>query len=187
MRARLPLAIGLVALAGVVAAVALTRRDRPAPAPVTTATESAAPAPAPPSAAATAAPTPATASPPAPIHRPPLPPGAPRGTHNTTHSFGQRPAGGLAAERLQAAQGRAPFADARAATNPRDKLAVYDRYLAANPAGPLREQAMVGRAGALEALGDKPQAVQAWRDVLQSFPGTMHGPQARRRIIDLQR
>ena len=83
--------------------------------------------------------------------------------------------------------GQAPLAEARAATNPRDAIAAYDRYLAANPQGALREQAMAGRAGAFELLGDRPQAAAAWRELLAAYPHSMSAPQARRRLIALER
>jgi hypothetical protein len=188
MRRRVILAVAVAALGAVVVIVALSTRG----APPATAPETSAPAaatahePTPPAPGAATAPE----APPAPA------PVRPAGAVNGPRGLGAGPAGapvgrrpGINAplmERLLAQSGQSPLAEARAATNPRDALAAFDRYLAANPNGQLREQAMVGRAGALESMGDRPQAAAAWREVLASYPHSMSAPQARRRLIALE-
>ena len=196
MRRPVVFAIVAVALAGVVAAVALSGRTPsaalPSPSPLVADAEPAAPSPPPaPLVPAPAVSIPAPPAPSAPnLVRPPGPSPTSRhslGTMSPPHAAGHRPSVGTPLERLLAKQGASPLAEARAATDPREAVAAYDRYLAAEPRGPLREQAMVGRAGALEKLGDRTQAAAAWRAVLDSYPGSMSAPQARRRLIVLQR
>jgi hypothetical protein len=71
---------------------------------------------------------------------------------------------------------RADGSDARAA------LEAFDRYLAAAPAGALREEAMAGRARALERLGERARAVAAWQALLDDHPRSLQAPLARQRL-----
>jgi hypothetical protein len=71
---------------------------------------------------------------------------------------------------------RADGGDARAA------LEAFDRYLAAAPAGALREEAMAGRARALERLGERARAAAAWRELVDEHPRSLQAPLARRRL-----
>lgn len=66
--------------------------------------------------------------------------------------------------------------------NARAALDGFDRYLAAAPHGPLREEAIAGRARALEALGERAQAAAAWGQLLQDYPLSVQAPAARRRL-----
>ncbi|RMG99855.1 MAG: hypothetical protein D6705_02020 [Deltaproteobacteria bacterium] len=70
------------------------------------------------------------------------------------------------------------------AGRPRAALAAFDRYLARGD-GATRIEALLGRARALEALGRTPEAVAAWRAVLEAHPGGIHADEARRRIAAL--
>ena len=63
----------------------------------------------------------------------------------------------------------------------RAALAAFDGYLAITRGGPLREEALVGRARAFARLGDTEGERAAWRALLQEFPGSVHAPLARRR------
>jgi 2-oxoglutarate dehydrogenase E2 component (dihydrolipoamide succinyltransferase) len=198
MQRRVILALALAALGAVVVAIALATRGAP-PEPTIAAASEPAAAPAPPPAPATPAspepaPAPAIEPPSPPPAGPVRPPGAPfagsargLGAGPASTTVGRRPAMGAPLERLLAQAGQSPLAEARAATNPRDAVAAYDRYLAANPNGALREQAMVGRAGAFESMGDRAQAATAWRALLAAYPHSMSAPQARRRLIALER
>jgi hypothetical protein len=68
--------------------------------------------------------------------------------------------------------------------DPARALANFDSYLAAG-SGDLREEAMVGRATALDRLGRDDEAARAWRDLLTAFPGTPYAPHARARSESL--
>jgi len=60
-------------------------------------------------------------------------------------------------------------------------LAAFDGYLATAD-GSLREEAMVGRARALERLGRRAEEHAAWDAVLARFPQSIHGDRARGRL-----
>lgn len=73
--------------------------------------------------------------------------------------------------------GRLELDHARAAP----ALAQYDRYLASG-AVELREDALAGRASALEALGRTADEKQAWEALLAEHPSSLFAPHARRRV-----
>jgi hypothetical protein len=66
--------------------------------------------------------------------------------------------------------------------NARAALEGFDRYLAAAPDGALREEAIAGRARALDALGERAQAAAVWRQLLDDYPLSVQAPLARRRL-----
>jgi len=70
---------------------------------------------------------------------------------------------------------------------PERALQEFTGYLARNPNGPLAEEARVGRAMALARL-KRPalERQQAWRDILERHPGSIHADQARRRLEELR-
>jgi len=63
-------------------------------------------------------------------------------------------------------------------------LAGFDRYLADGSSG-LAAEALVGRARALEQLGQREQAAAAWRAVATRYPGTVHASLAAKRLATL--
>lgn len=65
---------------------------------------------------------------------------------------------------------------------PRRALAVFEAYLRASPDGTLAQEAMVGRARALQALGDRAQEREAWMALLERFPDTIHRARAEARL-----
>lgn len=69
--------------------------------------------------------------------------------------------------------------------NARAALEGFDRYLAAAPDGALREEAIAGRARALDTLGERAQAAAAWRQLLDDYPLSVQAPLARRRLETL--
>lgn len=68
---------------------------------------------------------------------------------------------------------------------PRRALAMFELYLAVDPFGALAEEARLGRAQALRMLGRPDEERSAWRDLLREYPGSVHGPAARRRLAAL--
>jgi len=65
--------------------------------------------------------------------------------------------------------------------NPTEALADFDAYLAAG-SGNLGEEAMVGRATALDRLGRSAEASVAWRALIAAFPDTPYASHARARV-----
>lgn len=65
--------------------------------------------------------------------------------------------------------------------NPADALSSFDAYLGSG-SGALEEEAMVGRATALERLGRRDEASRAWGDLLAAFPDTPYAAHARVRL-----
>jgi TolA-binding protein len=65
--------------------------------------------------------------------------------------------------------------------DPGDALARFDAYLAAG-AGPLGEEAMIGRATSLDRLGRAAEATAAWSALLAAYPATPYASHARARL-----
>jgi len=68
----------------------------------------------------------------------------------------------------------------------RSALTEFDHYLASEPGGALREEALVGRARALESLGERAQALAAWRSFLDLYPRSLQASAARSHLVALQ-
>jgi len=68
--------------------------------------------------------------------------------------------------------------------DPSGAFASFDTYLAEG-SGELGEEAMVGRATALERLGRSAQAVDAWHALLAAYPETPYAAHARSRLGSL--
>jgi len=69
---------------------------------------------------------------------------------------------------------------------PARALAQFESYLAARRRGESREEAMVGRAAALERLGRTASAREAWEAVRDAFPGSVSARRAAVRIDALR-
>jgi tetratricopeptide (TPR) repeat protein len=67
-----------------------------------------------------------------------------------------------------------------------DALARFDRYLGSDPEGALAEEARLGRALALEQLGQRDDARRAWQELLDRHPGSVHAGRARARLESLR-
>jgi len=67
---------------------------------------------------------------------------------------------------------------------PADALDAFTAYLAVDPRGTLSEEALVGRAEALQRLGRSADARDAWRSLLARFPESVHAPTAHRQIAE---
>jgi TolA-binding protein len=68
--------------------------------------------------------------------------------------------------------------------DPRAALDGFERYLARGGSA-LGEEALVGRALAYQKLGAQSSEVAAWQEVLRRFPGSVHAPVARARLVAL--
>jgi tetratricopeptide (TPR) repeat protein len=64
-------------------------------------------------------------------------------------------------------------------------LPLFDSYLAAEPEGPMREEARVGRALCLQRLGRHREEQEAWEVLLREHPESVHVERARRRLDEL--
>jgi TolA-binding protein len=69
---------------------------------------------------------------------------------------------------------------------PADALASFEGYLGTDPDGALAEEARLGRALALEQLGQRDDARRAWQELLQRHPRSVHAGRARARLESLQ-
>jgi len=67
---------------------------------------------------------------------------------------------------------------------PSKALAEYDAYL--KRGGPLAEEALVGRARALAALGRSAEELGCWRALLARYPTSLYAARARARLARLQ-
>jgi hypothetical protein len=67
-----------------------------------------------------------------------------------------------------------------------DALARFDGYLGTDPSGALAEEARLGRALALEQLGQRDDARRAWQELLDRHPGSVHAARARARLESLR-
>lgn len=67
---------------------------------------------------------------------------------------------------------------------PADALDGFSAYLTTDPRGTLSEEALVGQAQALRALGRLADAREAWRSLLARFPESVHAPAAQRQIAE---
>lgn len=67
-------------------------------------------------------------------------------------------------------------------TDPNQALGEFDRYLDGGAKGTVTEEALVGRATALEKLGKKAQERAAWQELLAKFPNSVHAARAKQRI-----
>jgi TolA-binding protein len=63
----------------------------------------------------------------------------------------------------------------------------FDRYLATNGHDPLALEALFGRARSLHDLGRQREELQAWRELLGRFPGSLYEATARHRVDELAR
>ena len=68
---------------------------------------------------------------------------------------------------------------------PARALALFDRYLAADPSGALADEARLGRAQALRRLGRSREERAAWLELLRVNPGSVHAAAARTRLQTL--
>lgn len=72
--------------------------------------------------------------------------------------------------------------------SPEQALVAFDEYMRNSDSPPaLSEEALVGRARALQALGDAKRERRAWSDLLQRFPKSAASGEARQRLQTLSR
>jgi tetratricopeptide (TPR) repeat protein len=71
---------------------------------------------------------------------------------------------------------------------PDEALAQFDRHLSAGgEVGQVGEEALAGRAMALEALRRSTDAIAAWKSLLARYPGSVYAARARARLDDLNK
>lgn len=67
-------------------------------------------------------------------------------------------------------------------TEPNQALGEFDKYLDGGAKGTVTEEALVGRAIALQKLGKTREERAAWQELLAKFPNTVHAARAKERI-----
>jgi TolA-binding protein len=70
---------------------------------------------------------------------------------------------------------------------PARALRAFDAYLSEVRVGPLREEALFGRARCARKLGDEPAEKSTWSRLVEEFPGSAYGSVARQRLDELRR
>lgn len=68
---------------------------------------------------------------------------------------------------------------------PKAALSQFRKYLSAAPRGSLAEEAAAGRATALGRLGRAEAERDAWTELLEKHPGSVHSARAKKRIAEL--
>jgi TolA-binding protein len=66
--------------------------------------------------------------------------------------------------------------------NPTGALRLFDRYLRLSRRGALAQEATLGRARALRALGRRQEEVQTLREFLRRYPRALQAPQVKQRL-----
>ena len=66
---------------------------------------------------------------------------------------------------------------------PKEALAQFDRHQKVG--GDVGEEALAGRADALEQLGRTADAIAAWKSLLERYPGSIYAERARARLARL--
>ncbi len=66
-------------------------------------------------------------------------------------------------------------------TDAKEALGEFDGYLSKS-GGPVSEEALVGRARALDKLGKRAEARAAWQELLKRYPNSVHATEARTRL-----
>jgi TolA-binding protein len=64
----------------------------------------------------------------------------------------------------------------------RDALAQFERYLSKLPRGALAEEALFGKASALQRLGRHDEERRTWQALLAAYPGSVYAERARQRL-----
>jgi TolA-binding protein len=64
----------------------------------------------------------------------------------------------------------------------RAALDQFERYLSKRPRGPLAEEALFGKASALERLDRAKEERSTWEQLLATFPGSLYAERARMRL-----
>jgi type IV secretory pathway VirB10-like protein len=188
--------VGAAVLGGALYWLSSRDASRPTPAPETEEVAAQPPAPEPVAVPAPPAPPPTAETPPAvaPPPRPPAPPPigpAAGGAHVVPGpairqgiGFGSGPMNAFLRLRAKAVGANVPGANS---PDPQVSLAAFDRYLAEQPDGPQRQQAMVGRAITLDMMGDHAKAAGAWQSLAEAYPESPDAKLARHRLLSTTR